>query len=311
MQNRYSGRDSSTTDRLTKGLGWFSVGLGLAEIVAPRSVANAAGVREDLKNRSLLRLYGLRELAAGIGILTQDRPAGWMWARVGGDVLDLSSLASALTDERTDKKRVAFSIASVVGVTAADLYCAQQLEETPNGQSTTSIVRTIIVDKSAEEAYRFWHDFQNLPRFMTYLESVRQTGDRRTHWVAKGPAGMRIEWDAETVIDEVNRLIAWRSVSNSIFEHSARVQFDSAPGGRGTLARVEISFSSKRGAALLRKMARMELGRRLNSDLRKFKQVLEIGEVTQSDASIHPGMHPAQPDPVHEFSGHYEKGATR
>jgi uncharacterized membrane protein len=246
-------------------LGWFSVGLGLAEIIAPRAVANVTGVQENLKNRSLLRLYGLRELTAGIGILTQDRPAGWIWARVGGDVLDLSSLASALADERNDKKRVAFSIASVVGVTAADLYCAQQLEETPNGQNTTSLVRTIIVDKPAEEAYQFWHDFQNLPRFMTYLESVRYTGDRRTHWIAKGPAGMRIEWDSETVV------------------------------------RVEVSFSSKRGAALLRKLARMELGRRLNNDLRKFKQLLEIGEITQSDASVHPGMHPAQPQPVHGF----------
>jgi uncharacterized membrane protein len=301
MENRNSNRDSSARDRLTKGLGWFSVGLGLAEIIAPRAVANVTGVQENLKNRSLLRLYGLRELTAGIGILTQDRPAGWIWARVGGDVLDLSSLASALADERNDKKRVAFSIASVVGVTAADLYCAQQLEETANGQNTTSLVRTIIVDKPAEEAYQFWHDFQNLPRFMTYLESVRYTGDRRTHWIAKGPAGMRIEWDSETVADEANRLIAWRSVSNSIFEHSGRVQFDSAPGARGTLVRVEVSFSSKRGAALLRKMARMELGRRLNNDLRKFKQLLEIGEITQSDASVHPGMHPAQPQPVHGF----------
>jgi uncharacterized membrane protein len=310
MQDRYPSRNSSTTDRLTKGLGWFSVGLGLAEMVAPRTVANATGVRENMKNRSLLRLYGLRELAAGIGILTQDRPAGWMWARVGGDVLDLSSLAAALTDERNDKKRVALSIASVIGVTAADLYCAQQLEETPNGQRTTSIVRTIIVDKSAEEAYRFWHDFQNLPRFMPYLESVRKTADRGTHWVAKGPAGMRIEWDSEIVADEPNRLIAWRSVTDSIFEHSGRVQFDSAPGGRGTLVRVEISFSSKRGAALLHKMARMGIDTRLSNDLRRFEQVLEIGEVTQSDASVHLGMHPAQPDPVHESSGEQRKGAT-
>jgi uncharacterized membrane protein len=300
MRNRYKG-DLGTTDRLTKGLGWFSIGLGLAEVLAPRAVANVTGVRESRKNRSLLRLYGMRELAAGIGILSETRPAAWLWARVGGDVVDLSSLASALADEQNDKKRVAFSIASVLGVTAADIYCAQELRaQAKNGSevSQTKVVRTIIVNKPAEEAYQFWHDFQNFPRFMTYLESVRYTGDRRTHWIAKGPAGMQIEWDADITIDQANRMIGWRSRGETFFEHAVTVRFDSAPGNRGTLVRFEIKFSSKRGAALLQKIVQMGLGPRISEDLRKFKQILEVGEVIKSDASIHPGMHPAQPEPV-------------
>jgi uncharacterized membrane protein len=146
--------------------------------------------------------------------------------------------------------------------------------------------------------YGFWHDFENLPRFMDFLQSVRYTGDRRTHWVAKGPAGSQIEWDAEIVIDEPNRMIAWRSAPESPFQTSGSVRFESAPGNRGTLVRVEVEFT--RGIAVLGKVLKMGLGPRIMHDLRTLKQLLEVGEVTRSEASLHPGMHPAQPEPVYQ-----------
>ena len=151
-----------------------------------------------------------------------------------------------------------------------------------------------------DEAYRFWHDFENLPQFMTYLQSVRYTGDRRTHWIAKGPGGLEIEWDAETLIDEPNRMIAWRSVEGSTYEHSGSVRFEPGPGHLGTLLRVEMDYSPNRTATVLGKVMQMDVGRRIMHDLRHFKQVLEVGEVTQSEASIHPGMHSAQPEPAYQ-----------
>ena len=300
----YSGRaagDSSTARRLTTGLGLFSIGLGLAEVIAPEAMAQLSGVRNRPKNRTLLRLYGLREFAAGVGILTQARPAAWLWTRVAGDAVDLSSLLSALGGRGNDRRKLAVSIASVAGVTAADIYCAQRLTAGRQlarfASPSTRVVRTIIVDRPIEQAYEFWHDFENLPRFMEYLQSVHYTGNRRMHWIAKGPAGSQVEWDAEIVSDEPNRRISWRSVEGSRFEHSGSVQFERAPGNRGTLVRVEIDFSRSRGAAALGKLLRMDLGRRVMHDLRNFKQVLEVGEVTQSAASVHPGMHAAQPEP--------------
>lgn len=277
-------------------------------MVAPGAVANLIGVRRSPKTRTLLRIYGGRELAAGIGILAQRRPAGWLWARVGGDAVDLSSLASAMRSRGNERTRLALSMASVAGVTAADVYCAQRLSAGTvrgAGRSTAKVVRTIIVDKPAEEAYRFWHDFENLPRFMTYLESVRYTGDRRTHWVAPGPAGAQIEWDAETVIDEPNRMIAWRSADGSAFEHSGTVRFERVPGDRGTLLHVEIDYSPTRGAGALGKVLQMDIGRRISHDLRNFKQVLEVGEVTQSEASVHLGI-PLRP----ALSGKLDLGAA-
>lgn len=294
--------DCSTTERLANGLGWFSIGLGVAEVIAPGMVANVIGVRNNVKSRTLLRFYGLRELAAGVGILTQYRPAGWLWARVGGDAVDLWSLASAMGSSRNEKGKLTFAMVSVAGVTAADVYCAQQLSggTERSERSSSKVVRTIIVDRPAAEAYRVWHDFENLPRFMTYLDSVSYTGDRRTHWVARGPAGARIEWEAETVLDDRDHMIAWRAGQGSPFAHSGSVRFERAPGDRGTLVRVEMDYSSNRAAAALGKLLQMDVGQRISHDLRNFKQVLEVGEVTQSEASIHPGMHAAQPEPVYQ-----------
>ena len=121
--------DCSTVERLTQGLGWFSIGLGLAEIFAPGAVSALIGVRDGTKARTILRLYGLRELAAGIGIFSQPRPAGWLWARVAGDAVDLTTLLNALGGRGNDTGRVAFGITSVVGVTIADVYCARALDE--------------------------------------------------------------------------------------------------------------------------------------------------------------------------------------
>ena len=298
-----SGNGSSTAESLTNGLGWFSIGLGLAEVAAPGALAGMIGIRDSSKNRTLLRLYGLRELAAGVGILTQPRPAGWLWARVGGDVVDLLSLTSAAESPRNGKARLGLAMASVLGVTAADIFCAAQLSEgkpAGEGSSEAMAVKSIIVDRPIEEVYNFWRDFEQLPRFMSYLQSVRYTGDRRTHWIAKGPAGTKIAWDAETTAEEPNRLIAWRSVEGSEFENSGSVRFERAPGNRGTLVRVELDYSSNRAASALGKLMRMDLGRRIVHDLRRFKQVMEIGEITKSEASVHTGMHAAQPEPVHQ-----------
>jgi len=106
-----------------RGLGWFSIGLGLAELAAPDIVADLTGVR----NEGLLQLYGLREIACGVGILSSTRPSGWMWARVAGDALDLVTLAGAATRGDGDAGRALGAGLAVAAVTLTDLACAAQL----------------------------------------------------------------------------------------------------------------------------------------------------------------------------------------
>ena len=100
-----NGISGEANGRLANGLGWFSIGLGLAEVVTPGTVANLIGVQDDDKNRSLLRFYGMRELAAGVGILSQPQAPGWVWSRVAGDLMDLATLARAMRSDRSEETR--------------------------------------------------------------------------------------------------------------------------------------------------------------------------------------------------------------
>jgi hypothetical protein len=110
---------------LARGLGWFSIGLGLAEVFVPGKLARALGMRGE---ETLLRLYGLREIAVGVGILGSERPRPWMWGRVAGDALDLATLAARLNDALPREQRnIAIAIGAVAGVTAADIACARTL----------------------------------------------------------------------------------------------------------------------------------------------------------------------------------------
>ncbi|WP_250516994.1 hypothetical protein [Caballeronia sp. INDeC2] len=106
--------------KLARGLGWFSVALGVAELLAPRTVARAAGIDGS---RALVRLYGLREIACGIGILMARNPAQYVWARVGGDVIDIATVASQSGDVTSNGRgRAIGAVTNLLAVTALDVY---------------------------------------------------------------------------------------------------------------------------------------------------------------------------------------------
>ena len=111
---------------LAVALGWFSIGLGLAQVTAPGAVARFIGIDDDERNRTLMRVFGAREFASGVGILTQPRPAGWLWARVAGDVMDLAVLGLALRSEESERSRVAGATAAVLGALALDVLGAKR-----------------------------------------------------------------------------------------------------------------------------------------------------------------------------------------
>jgi uncharacterized membrane protein len=191
----------------------------------------------------------------------------------------------------------------VLGVTVLDALCAQALSESePEDERSVNLTRSMTVNRNPEEVYTFWHDFENLPKFMTHLESVRMSGEGRSHWRAKGPAGRIVSWDAQTIEDRVNERISWRSLDGSDVQNQGAVHFERAPGGRGTVVRVEIAYAPPGGAvgASLANLFRGSLKREIDEDLRRFKQVMETGEVVRSDASIHRGTHAAQPVEVED-----------
>ena len=117
------------TEQISRGLGWFSIGLGAAELFAPRQVARLIGVSEN--HSTLLRAMGLREIGAGVALLGQPQYAPWMWSRVGGDAIDLALLGAAARKPETDRRRLLTAMGIVAGITVLDAYVASQLDRAP------------------------------------------------------------------------------------------------------------------------------------------------------------------------------------
>jgi uncharacterized membrane protein len=306
-RREHNARRQGTLDRgarLARGLGWLSLGLGLAQIAAPRAVAKWIGLRATPRHCKVIRAIGAREIAAGIGILTRPRPADWIWTRVGHDVTDLALLGSTLSGKRTKRRRVALATAAVAGVTLLDTLAGLELGR--DGDTATlrarreraqQAARAITVDCSPEDAYGFWRDLTNLPRFMAHLESVRMIDERRSRWIARAPAGTTVEWDAEIIDDRPGELITWRALRGAKVVSHGSVSFLRAPGGRGAEVRMAIVHSPPGGriGAGIARLFGAAIDLHAASDLRRFKQLMEVGEVVQSDSSVHRGPHPAQP----------------
>lgn len=264
--------------RLANVLGWFSIGLGLAEVLAPRALGRAIGVGD---RPQIMRLLGMREIASGLGLLSQRSTQAWAWSRVGGDAMDLALLGIAARDERADPKRIAFAAAAVTSVAALDLYASRALSSVQALEPAEIVSESRAINSTPEALYAFWKNVENLPRFMSHLESVTPTGERTSHWVAKAPAGMSVEWDAEIVRDDPNEGLSWQTVPGSEVTHEGTVRFEPDPAGRGTVVRVQVRYippAGKLGVQLARLFGE-EPKLQIKDDLRRFKQLIETGEV--------------------------------
>jgi uncharacterized membrane protein len=140
---------------------------------------------------------------------------------------------------------------------------------------------TVTILRSPESLYARWRDLARLPQLMPHLESVTPLDERHSRWVARGPSGTRVAWDAEITADEPSQLIAWRSVGDSDVENAGSVRFTPAPGGRGTEVKVLLTY--ERPAGRLGEAAVTLLGengdQEVREDLRRFKQKMETGEI--------------------------------
>jgi uncharacterized membrane protein len=273
--------------KLGKGLGWFSIGLGLVELLAPRRTARMIGVQDDGGVPPLLRAFGLREIAAGALLLSRPGEAIGPWTRVAGDLLDLAMLGLGLGKRSVSRPRTFATMGVVAGALAIDTYAGVRQQRRKLGEP---VRRAVTIARPAHEVYAMWRNLERLPEFMSWVLSVRDLGGGVSHWVVKTPAGVDIEYDAEITEDVPSRRIAWRSLPGASVPNAGCVTFLDAPGGRGTEVVVELQVAAPLGKTIA--------GHEAQGDLRRLKQVLETGEVLLSDTSIHKGSHPAQP-PMH------------
>lgn len=272
-------------EKLARGLGWFSIGLGLAEVLAPRGIAKIAGVRGN--HTGLIRLFGLREIASGIGIFAQGRrPAAAVWSRVAGDALDLAALGAAFASPRSSKGRVAFATANVLAVTALDLLCAQQLGKSATaGEHGVNVESFITINRSPVELYRLWREPRILPQIMGHFAEINTIGEDSARWSVRAPLGQSIEWDARIVEDRPDEFVRWESAEGASVPNEGSVQFRPAPAGRGTEVRLSFRFDPPGGvlgsaAASLLSLVPDALAAKA---LRRFKALAETGEIPTTE----------------------------
>jgi hypothetical protein len=223
---------------LTRFLGWFSIGLGTAQLVAPRLLCRLAGADPDGRAPALMRLMGLREVTHGSGILATRRPAPWVWSRVGGDALDLALLGVTAARNPGHRARTAFAAANVAAVAVPDV---------------------------AES-----------------IRLARRRGDEAS--------GKRIRKAVTLCVPRAEAEGAWLGaveLRRKVEEASATVSFTEAPGDRGTELRVEWLDAPPADdlGRLAAELTGRDLATQLADDLRRFKQVVETGQVTRSDAT--------------------------
>lgn len=267
-----------------------SAGLGAAAISRPDTVTELIGVRADDTATLAVRLVGVRELLPAAGLLMRRRPARWMWLRVAGDAVDIGLLTQALRTRPRDPRR-AFAALGVLGaITAADLASAIRAQRAGDPSGGDNVIRAraaITVNRPQEQVYGLWRDLENLPSFMDHLEEVTSIGDGRSHWRVRGPGRQHVEWDAEIVADHPGALIAWASTPGASVSNRGSVRFRPAPGNRGTEVHVDLMYEPPAGAigSLVARMLGEEPVQQMQDDLRRFKQMVEAGEIARSEGS--------------------------
>lgn len=202
----------------------------------------------------------------------------------------ISGGAMVLLGLRQGSLRGALTALAGGGLVYRGLTAQESIQDTV--QNTLGMNQSIRVEKtvtisnkSPEELYQFWRNFENLPHFMKHLKHVSVVNDTRSHWIASAPMGSSVEWDADIINEQENRLIAWASVEGADIDNSGFVRFQPAPAGRGTEVKVVIEYNPPGGAvtATLAKLFGEEPKQQIGDDLRRFKMLMEAGEIASTE----------------------------
>jgi hypothetical protein len=281
--NAVAAYEDRVGEQLAVGLGWFSLALGVAELAAPRTVARLIGMPPDAATIAVLRSYGAREIGNGAAILAQPDRAQWMWSRVAGDALDLATLAGALNASNTARGRALFAAAAVLGVTALDVLCAQQLRREEDAGNRYSDRRAALSSRRTPSRAAHVHEAVTINAPMARVQE---------------------RWNnLESLPSSLRNLGTLHSNASG----STRVEFRGAPGGRGTEVHVECDYEPTGGTlgGVIAQMFSQDPASQIRHDLRRFKQLIETGEITLSDgpALWRPAQPPADPQDARQAAG--------
>ncbi len=208
---------------------------------------------------SALAAFGLKQRSIG-GLILSAIGGTLVWRGATGHCPVYESLGISTADEQGEQVSV------------------------PYGKGIR-VEKSVTINATPEQLYAFWRNFENLPRFMDHLESVKVIDGSRSHWVAKGPARINAEWDAEVINEVPNELIGWRSVDGSRVSNAGSVHFDRAVGGRGTEVKVILRYDPPAGivGATIARLFGEDPSWQVQEDLRRLKELVETGEVATTE----------------------------
>ncbi|MFN8498947.1 MAG: SRPBCC family protein [Anaerolineae bacterium] len=180
--------------------------------------------------------------------------------------------------------------ALAAGGVAVAAYMLYRRQRKGGGESDApSVVETVTIDRPQAELYSAWRNFENLPKFMPFLESVTVQDNTHSHWKVRGPVGTTVEWDAQIVQDEEPSLIRWQSTEKASVPNSGEVRFQPASTGRGTEVHVEMEYhppAGKVGAAFAN-LFKNDPDKQVFTALWRFKQLMETGEIATTEGQPH------------------------
>jgi uncharacterized membrane protein len=234
-----------------------------------QSGSTSINVSEPERVVSLVGGAALSVLALGLAV-SRRQVASLILSLIGGELLWTGITGNSPIHRILNKNSAVTGLSRLVSVPHEQGY---------------KLERAITINKSPQELYQFWRNLENLPRFMEHLDSVKVLGDRRSQWVAKAPAGMKVEWEAEIINEVENERIGWRSLEGAQINNAGSVQFKPAPGGRGTEVEVTLKYDPPAGAlgAAFAKLFGEEPNQQIRDDLRRLKQLMETGEIPTND----------------------------
>ena len=255
------GQGEERDERIAEALGWFSLGLGVAQLLAPGALNRLAGIADDAAARRAQRIVGIREVGAFAAIMAdRPRPALPLWSRVGGDLMDLALLGHAWEDKRDSAPRLALTIAGIAGITGLDIYAALRHTEAESrhdpktevnaaGGGPMEVKAAVTVRKSREEVEPAWRTFES--------------------------DGSLSGWHSDTTGD-----------GNGSGDGAAQLRFVKAPADQGTEVHVALSYEPTAGKVgeVLAKALGDDPMQTVKADLRRFKQIAETGQAVRSEA---------------------------
>jgi uncharacterized membrane protein len=223
--------------------------------------------RRVRSGRNISELERWMSIAGGTALalygISRRRGSGWVLAALGGMLVQRGTSGHCHTYD-------------LFGINTAGT--GSDTRQALGGSRGVNVEERVIINRPREELYRFWRNLENLPRFMSHLESVERITDTLSRWRAEGPGGTTVEWNAEIINEVTNSIIGWRSIEGSDVVSAGSVHFDAAGAGR-TLVRVRLQYSPPGGkaGAVIAKLMGKDAATQIREDLMRFKQMVESG----------------------------------